>query len=64
MQCVLTFLSFVYTALPSAIDHVNNVSAQLASLDSVNITWCIPLSNNADITSYTLTFCAIFLPTY
>ena len=32
------------------------------SLDTVNITWHIPMDNNAHITSYTLTFCVRFFP--
>ena len=32
------------------------------SLDSVNITWHVPVDNNAPITSYTLTFCTVVLP--
>ena len=49
-----------HTDRPSAIDHVNGVTAQLVSLDSVDITWSMPSDNNALITNYTLTFCAIF----
>ena len=59
-------MCFVYLfciAPPSAIDHANDVTAQLVSLDSVAITWHVPADNNAPITSYTLTFCAIFSPT-
>ena len=49
-----------FTAPPDAINHTNgDVTAQLVSLDSVNVTWCSPPNNNADITSYTLTFCAM-----
>jgi hypothetical protein len=33
------------------------VTAELASLDSVDITWSIPSANNAPIESYTLIFC-------
>ena len=44
-------------APPSKIDHAT-VTAELTSLDNINITWFIPLANNADILSYTLTFCA------
>ena len=49
----------MFTASPSAIDHNNEVSSQLVSLDSVNVTWTIPSSNNAPITSYTLSLCQI-----
>jgi hypothetical protein len=34
------------------------VAAELASLDSVNVTWVIPSDSNAPIESYTLMFCA------
>ena len=34
------------------------MTAQLASLRAVNITWSIPSENNAPIQSYTLMFCA------
>jgi hypothetical protein len=47
-----------FTAPPSEINHANDVAAELASLDSVNITWSIPSDNNAPIESYTLMFCA------
>ena len=50
--------SHLYTAPPSVINHNNDVSAELVSLDSANITWRIPSVNNARITSYTLMFCA------
>lgn len=63
LLCVLVFPYFVCTAPPSPIDHVSDVSAQLVSLDSVNITWHIPSSNNAPITSYTLSICATSSPT-
>ena len=46
------------TAPPDAINHDNDVSAELVSLDSANITWRIPSDNNAPIISYTLMFCA------
>ena len=49
----------LYTARPSAINHANNVSAELVSLDSANIIWRIPPYNNAPIISYTLIFCTI-----
>ena len=52
-----------HTDHPSPIDHVNDVIADLVTLDSVNITWTIPADNNANIKNYTLTFCAIFSPT-
>ena len=53
------YLHFIFsTAPPSAIDHENDVSAELVSLDCANITWCIPPDNNARIFSYTLIFCA------
>ena len=52
-----------HTDRPSAIDHENDVTAQLVSLNSVNITWSMPSDNNADIKNYTLMFCAIFSPT-
>ena len=65
-MCVFTFsffcccFFFSCTAPPDAINHTNgDVTARLVSLDSVNVTWRIPPNNNADITSYTLTFCAI-----
>ena len=38
------------------------MTAQLSSLNSVNITWVIPPNNNADIFIYTLMFCALFSP--
>ena len=56
------FTLHLCTAPPNAIDHENGVSAQLVSLDSVNITWYVPVDNNAPITSYTLTFCSMVLP--
>ena len=59
-MCVLALSSFFFTAPPGAINHTNgDVIAQLVSLDSVNVTWHSPPSNNADITGYTLTFCAL-----
>ena len=38
------------------------MSAQLVSLDSVNITWRIPSDNTSSIISYTLTICTRILP--
>ena len=46
------------TAPPSKINHANDVTALLASLDSVDVTWSIPAENNAPIESYSLMFCA------
>ena len=71
-MCLLLYLSvtILNIAPPSAINHANDVSAQLASLDSANITWrdpsdsdnSIPLGSNAPITSYTLMLCARLSP--
>ena len=67
-MCLLLYLSvtILNIAPPSAINHANDVSAQLASLDSANLTWrdpsdsdnSIPLGSNIPITSYTLMLCA------
>ena len=43
---------------PDEIDHINDVTAELASLDKVNVTWSIPSANNNPIVNYTLMFCA------
>ena len=50
------------SGIPGAIDHANDVSARLVSLNSANITWRVPNDNSASITSYTLILCALFLP--
>ena len=42
-------------APPSEINHAT-MTAELASLDSVNVTWFIPVENNARIQSYNLLF--------
>ena len=46
------------TVPPYEINHANDVTAQLASLRAVNVTWSVPSANNAPIQSYTLMFCA------
>ena len=59
-MCTYVLIFFFFTAPPGAINHTNgDVTAELVSLDSVKVTWRIPPNNNADITSYTLTFCAM-----
>ena len=45
-------------AAPGEINHTNDVSTELVSLDSVNVTWSIPSANNDPIVTYTLMFCA------
>ena len=45
-------------APPSEIDHTT-VTAVLASLDNVSVTWSIPAENNARIQSYNLLFCTV-----
>lgn len=55
-----------HTDRPAAINHNDtngDVTAQLVSLTSVNVTWREPKDNNADITHYTIMFCAIASPT-
>ena len=63
IACTVLIMLLVHAAPPAEIDHENGVSARLASLNSINITWSMPSSNNADILSYTLMFCALFMPT-
>ena len=48
-----------HTDVPAPISHANgDVTAQLASLSSINVTWRIPEDNNDRITNYRIIFCA------
>ena len=55
----IAFIS-LSTVVPDEINHTNNVSTELVSLDSVDVTWSIPSANNDPIVNYTLMFCALF----
>ena len=60
-MCILT-IHLIHTGRPDAIDHEMDVTAELLSFNSVNITWRIPVSNNVDITSYRIVICARIPP--
>ena len=51
-------MHIIHTDVPAPINHANgDVTAQLASLSSVAVTWRIPEENNAPITDYRIIFC-------
>ena len=57
MLTTITLYIF-YIDVPEAIDHENDVSAQLVSLNGVNVTWRVPTNNNDPIIQYAIMFCA------